>query len=101
MNRVGVLDALASGLAGVCVIYGGIRLAFLSWVVNIPGKFVGMFLSVNFHEGEGAAGFFLALFLGWLCASLAFWMALKMARHLGKRSENGARKCCVCRAGRT
>jgi hypothetical protein len=46
--------------------------------VDLPGRLVSCFLPINFHEGEGAAGFFLALFLDWLSASMTIWALLKM-----------------------
>jgi hypothetical protein len=38
MNRTMVLNISASGIIGAGLLYRGIRLFFLSWLVNLPGS---------------------------------------------------------------
>ena len=45
------------------------------------------FMSVNFHEGERALGFFFAVFLSWICASLfVFGVGYSAARAVKRGS---------------
>lgn len=70
------LRVLISGVAGVALVIAGLRISFLNWMVDAPGWLVTRFTSIDFHEGEGAFGFFLALFLAWLWLSATVWVAL-------------------------
>jgi len=66
-----VLYALASGVAGALLVVTAFRVDSLNWMVDAPGWLVSHFISLDLHEGEGAFGFFLAIFLSWLCWSIA------------------------------
>ncbi len=88
MSRFGrILYLIASGVAGAAVVYAGIRFSFLSWVVDVPGWTVSQFLPINFHEGEGAAGFFLSMFLSWLLASAAIWIVVVIVRRIVEATD--------------
>jgi hypothetical protein len=54
-------------------------------MVDGPGWLVSRFVSIDFHEGEGAFGFFLAIFLSWVCWSMAAWLLLLGIRRLLRR----------------
>jgi hypothetical protein len=64
------ISAGAAGAAGAALVFAALRFSFLNWVVDVPGWFVSRIVSVNFHEGEGAFGFFLAIFLSWFFSSI-------------------------------
>jgi amino acid permease len=50
---------------------------------------VSRFLPIDFHEGEGALGFVLAVFLSWLCASFSAWILIRgTARYLKRRPND-------------
>jgi hypothetical protein len=73
--------AIFSSLAGAALVAAALRFSFLNWVVDVPGWLVSRIVSVDFHEGEGAFGFFLAIFLSWVSASTAMWfVALAIQR---------------------
>lgn len=61
---------LFGALAGALIVLAGFRYEALNWIVDGPGWIVSRFVSVDFHEGEGAFGFLLAVFLTWGCAAL-------------------------------
>ena len=79
-----VLNSIATGVAGAALVYSGIRFSLLHWIVDVPAWIVSQFLPINFHEGDGAAGFFLSMFLSWLLASAAIWVAVAALRRLVK-----------------
>jgi len=66
--------AVVSSLAGAALVAGSFRFSFLNWVVDVPGWLVSRIVSIDFHEGEGAFGLFLAIFLSWVWASTAIWI---------------------------
>ena len=75
-----------SAIAGAAIVAAGLKYSVLNWIVDAPGWVVGRFFSLDFHEGEGAFGLFLALSLSWTCASLAafgvvYW-TLKIIRRV-------------------
>jgi len=72
-----VLLAICSAIAGVAVVVAGFKFTPLNWIVDGPGWLVNLVLPIDFHEGEGAAGFFLAIFLAWLWTSAAAWILLR------------------------
>lgn len=72
-RTAGVLYALTSGVAGAVLVVAAFRVDSLNWMVDAPGWLVSRFVSLDLHEGEGAFGFFLAIFLSWLCWSIAVW----------------------------
>ena len=76
-----------SAIAGVGVVIAGFKYSALNWIVDGPGWIVGRFFSVDFHEGEGALGFFLALFLAWFLASAAVWIVLVVLVHVSARAQ--------------
>ncbi|HKW26691.1 MAG TPA: hypothetical protein VJN48_12975 [Terriglobales bacterium] len=58
----------------------------LNWMVDGPGWLVSRFMSIDLHEGEGALGFFFAVFLSWACWSVAVWLLLLGTRRLIRRA---------------
>ena len=81
-----VLYALASGVAGAVLVVAAFKVDSLNWMVDGPGWLVGRFVSLDFHEGEGAFGFFFAIFLSWLCWSIAVWALCVGMRRLVHRT---------------
>lgn len=55
--------------------------------MDVPGCIVSQFLPINFHEGEGAAGFFLSMFLSWLLASAAIWIVVVIVRRIVEATD--------------
>lgn len=80
-----VLFALSSGVAGAALVVAAFKFDSLNWMVDGPGWLVSRFVSIDFHEGEGAFGFFFAIFLSWVCWSLALWLLLLGIRRLLRR----------------
>jgi len=62
---------LFSVIAGAIIVLAGFTYRALNWIVDGPGWIVSRFVSVDFHEGDGAFGFFLAVLLAWACAALS------------------------------
>jgi hypothetical protein len=83
-----VLVAISSCVGGMALVVAGIRFSFLSWVVEIPGLLVRQVLPINFHEGEGAFGFFVAILLSWLLSSIAVWFVVLLVRQILVRSRS-------------
>ena len=71
-----------SGVAGMGLVIAGLRFPSLNWMVDGPGWVVSRFTSIDFHEGEGAFGFLLALFLAWLWLSALVWLAIYAVKRL-------------------
>jgi hypothetical protein len=63
-----------SGAAGVVVVIAAFKIPWLNWIVDLPGWIVTRFTSIDFHEGEGAFGFILALLLSWLWTSVVVFI---------------------------
>jgi len=68
--------AITSGVAGIMLVVAAFRFSFLNWILDGPGWLVSRFTSIDFHEGEGAFGFLLAIFLAWLTCSTAAWLVI-------------------------
>jgi len=84
--------AIASGVAGIVLVVAAIRFSFLNWILDGPGWLVGRFTSVNFHEGEGAFGLFLGMFLAWLTCTAAAWLVIYVLQKMATRKiKEGAR----------
>jgi hypothetical protein len=64
-----------SAAAGFALVIAAFRFDRLNWIVDGPGWLVSRFTSIDFHEGEGAAGFLFALLFSWFCTSAAVYMA--------------------------
>jgi hypothetical protein len=64
-----------SAAAGLALVIAAFRFDRLNWIVDGPGWLVSRFTSIDFHEGDGAAGFLLALLLSWFWTSAAVYMA--------------------------
>jgi len=62
-SKVGLF--FASAAAGLALVIAAFKFDRLNWIVDGPGWLVSRFTSVDFHEGEGAAGLLLALLLSW------------------------------------
>jgi len=56
---------------GAGIVRASFKYSPLNWIVDVPGWIVARFLPIDFHEGEGALGFVLAVFLSWFVVSLA------------------------------
>ena len=82
----GVLLAVSSGAAGAALVVAAFKFDSLNWMVDGPGWLVSRFVSIDFHEGEGAFGFFFAVFLSWACWSVAVWLLLFGIRRLLSRA---------------
>ena len=59
------------------------RYRALNWIVDGPGWIVSRFVSVDFHEGDGAFGLFLAVLLTWACVALVIFA---VARYILKKA---------------
>ena len=64
------------------LVIAGLRFSWLNWMVDGPGWVVSRFTSIDFHEGEGAFGFLLALFLAWFWLSALVWLAIYAVKRL-------------------
>lgn len=81
-----VLLVLLSGAAGVALVAAAFKVDSLNWMVDGPGWLISRFVSIDFHEGEGAFGFFFAILLSWACWSVAVWLLLLGIRRLLRRT---------------
>jgi hypothetical protein len=81
-----VLLAFFSGVAGVALVDAAFKIDSLNWMVDGPGWLVSRFMSIDLHEGEGAFGFFFAVFLSWACWSAVVWLLLLGIRRLVRRA---------------
>jgi len=82
------VHALLGAFAGGALVVAAFKFATHSWVVDAPGWLVSRFLPIDFHEGEGALGFVLAVFLSWLCASFSAWILIRGTGRYLKRRPN-------------
>jgi len=64
-----------SAAAGLALVIAAFKFDRLNWIVDGPGWLVSRFTSIDFHEGEGAAGLLLALLLSWFWTSAAVYVA--------------------------
>jgi hypothetical protein len=87
-NLTNLALAICCSLAGVAVVVAAFKFSFLNWIVDAAGWLVSRFVSIDFHEGEGAFGLLLALFLSWLFASAATFIAFRAAGWLVARSRS-------------
>ena len=81
---------LLSGIVAAGIVVASFKYSALNWIVDAPGWIVGRFLPLDFHEGEGALGFVLAVFLSWILVSVAVfgivYVATKASRAIyGRR----------------
>jgi hypothetical protein len=74
--------AVLAGLAGAAMVVAAINFSFLHWIVDVPGWLVRQFIPINFHEGEGAFGFFLSIFLSWLLSTITVWFLFRGIRRV-------------------
>ena len=81
-----VLFAVFSGVAGASLVAAAFKVDSLNWMVDGPGWLISRFVSIDFHEGEGAFGFFFAILLSWACWSFAVWLLLLGIRRLLRRA---------------
>src|SRR5579864_9841009 len=70
--RVALL--FGSAAAGLALVIAAFRFDRLNWIVDGPGWLVSRFTSIDFHEGDGAVGFLLALLLSWFWTSAVVYM---------------------------
>ena len=85
--RMSLPRAIASGIAGIALVIAGFRFSFLNWIVDGPGWLVSRFTSIDFHEGEGAFGFFLGIFLAWLWTSTLTWFAIYGVKRMAQAAR--------------
>jgi hypothetical protein len=85
-----LLVILASG-AGAALVFAAFRFSFLNWVVDVPGWLVNRIFPINFHEGEGAFGFFLAIALSWFISSTVILLLALFLQRMVARSRSRAR----------
>jgi len=71
---------ISASLAGVALVVAAFRFSSLNWVLDVPGWLVSRIVSINFHEGEGAFGFFLAIFLSWFLSSMVILLLILFAK---------------------
>lgn len=77
-----------SAVAGLMLVWAAFKFDSLNWVLDGPGWLVSRFISVDFHEGEGAFGFLLAIFLAWLWTSaVAYVVAFFALQQVRRRSR--------------
>src|SRR5579864_3280148 len=75
-----------SAAVGFALVIAAFRFDWLNWIVDGPGWLVSRFTSIDFHEGDGAAGFLLALLLSWFWTSAAVYMGGNLVlRHVQLR----------------
>jgi len=72
-------------MAGIVLVFAAFRFSFLNWIVDGPGWLVSRFTEIDFHEGEGAFGFFLAIFLAWLVCCMAVWLVIYSVQRITHR----------------
>ncbi|HSB75500.1 MAG TPA: hypothetical protein VLC12_07620 [Terriglobales bacterium] len=71
--------------AGAVLVACAFKVDGLHWLVDGPGWLVSRFVSIDFHEGEVAFGFFLAILLSWAGSSVAVWLVGRgIRRFLGR-----------------
>jgi hypothetical protein len=81
-----VILAIASTVSGAALVIAAFKVDWLNWMVDGPGWLVSRFVSTDFHEGDGVFGFLFAVFLSWLCLSLAAWFLILGFRRLIRRA---------------
>jgi hypothetical protein len=85
----GALLAICSGVMGAAVVAAGFKFSFLNWILDVPGWLVSRIVPIDFHEGEGALGFFVAIALSWAGSSLAIWgLVLAVSRQPEAREHD-------------
>lgn len=67
-----------SAVAGLMLVWAAFKFDSLNWVLDGPGWLVSRFTSIDFHEGEGAFGFLLAIFLAWLWTSAVAYLLARL-----------------------
>lgn len=78
-----------SAAIGAAFVVAGFKVSWLNWIVDVPGSLVSHIVPIDFHEGEGALGFFLAIAVSWLCSSFATWgLALVVAGRFAARGRD-------------
>ena len=77
---------LLSAIVAAGIVIASFKYSALNWIVDAPGWIVGRFLPLDFHEGEGALGFVLAVFLSWILVSVAVFGIVYGARKAFLRS---------------
>ena len=80
---VGILSAIG----GAGIVFAAFKYSTLNWIVDGPGWIVSRFVSVDFHEGDGAFGFLLSLLISWICASLAVFYCARGIEKAVKRRK--------------
>jgi hypothetical protein len=81
--------AITSGVAGIILVVAAFRFSSLNWIVDGPGWLVSRITSIDFHEGEGAFGFLLSIFLAWLMCSTVAWLVIYSLQTMTNRKIKG------------
>jgi hypothetical protein len=89
-NQMSIARLIMSGVAGIGLVIAGFHFSALNWIVDGPGWLVSRFTSIDFHEGEGAFGFFFALFLAWFWWSTMVWLAIHGVQRTAQRTRKRA-----------
>lgn len=77
-----------SAVAGLTLVWAAFKFDSLNWVLDGPGWLVSRFTSIDFHEGEGAFGFLLAILLSWLWTSVvSYFIAFFAWQQVRRRSR--------------
>lgn len=76
-----------SAVAGLMLVWAAFKFESLNWVLDGPGWLVSRFIPIDFHEGEGAFGFLLAIFLAWLWTSAVAYLLARLVRFFRLRSQ--------------
>jgi hypothetical protein len=89
-DQMSIARLIMSGVAGIGLVIAGFHFSSLNWIVDGPGWLVSRFTSIDFHEGDGAFGFFFALFLAWFWLSVMVWLAINCVQRIAQRTRKGA-----------
>jgi len=79
---------LLSAIVAAGIVIASFKYSALNWIVDAPGWVVGRFLPLDLHEGDGALGFVLAVFLSWILVSVAVFGIVYSAKKAFFRSTS-------------
>ena len=79
--------AMVSAVVGAGLVVVAIKVSAMNWMVDGPGWLVSRFTSIDFHEGEGAFGFLLGIFLAWLWMSTVTWFAIYGVKRIAQAAR--------------
>lgn len=76
--------ATVSAVVGAGIVVAAFKVSAVNWILDGPGWLVSRFTSIDFHEGEGAFGFLLSIFLAWLSMSAVTWFAIDGVKRIAQ-----------------